>query len=91
MAGFRSGRLNSENFPELEFVPELLGCSGVFLLLSLSSLFSLFLALIFAWGKAHPSPSASAGGPKPFPEDHSVMKYASLPSWVPTCCLNAAF
>lgn len=70
MSGFWSGRLNFKNFPGPEFVPELLGCLGVFLLLSLSSLFSLFLSLIFSRGKAHPSPGASAGGTKPFPKDH---------------------
>lgn len=68
MSGFWSGRLNFKNFPEPEFAPKLLGCLGVFLLLSPSSLFS--LSLIFLRGKAHPSPSASTGGTKPFPKDH---------------------
>lgn len=51
MAGVWSGRLNFKNFPESDFVPELLGCSGVFILLSLSSFFSLFLSLMFSRGK----------------------------------------
>lgn len=51
MSGFWSGRLNFKHFPEAEFVPESLGCLGVFLLLSLSSLFSLFLSLIFSRGR----------------------------------------